>query len=640
MNIKDFCGSQELNLIVKKRPIQRNSSFKKSKNEEGESLSSSSINHQHPLVLNSKSVTNFISNSNKNYIESSASMHSFADTKLENLNQKHTPSPNTFFLTAENSCANSTSSSSMSSSQDQMTMMTMMMSGGCGNESANKLINTFSHSSIIANNQPAAQENYYSSSLISDYRLTLTDLLELNLIDVTNGLIINPVNGMRLSVADAIRIDLLNSDVKEIANTFLKSNCSNGSRSSTCLKLTVKEAIQLSVLNANKNEIYLSKSSNQTLKLNLYDAKKRNLILKPLTLSEAFIRNLIQPNGFVRNPINNKYYTFEHLITNDLKLMCCCPRTKKHQDQDDYDEGCMVEEEEEFPMHVFDFDTKHIIDPNDPDKRLLSLSEAIEIGLILPHTFELSLSSRLGLCTNTQTKIGAQKLNLYDAFFNTKHLNLSLLLYKPEIENVFVKLMCSSDLTQSTKVGILLSKREKIGLIEAINLNVIDLNTCTYSTLLYSNDENLRFSLSEAIYKYRLVDVELLDLLNTPIGLKRNKCEITVLDSLRDSSLILEKYLYKNPFSNDYMQLDSHTCKAMLSEDVVKKIKRLITRINVKSYIISLNHNGQKNSSSGSTTNLSRTNSTQLINVKNPTVVYNKIHQKQQRAVLSSVSFC
>jgi len=216
----------------------------------------------------------------------------------------------------------------------------------------------------------------------------------------------------------------------------------------------------------------------------------------------------------------------------------------------------MVEEEEELPMHVFDFDTKHIIDLNDPDKRLLSLSEAIEIGLILPHTFELNLSSRLGLCPNAQTKIGAQKLNLYDAFFKTKHLNLSLLLYKPEIENVFVKLMCSSDLTQSSKVGILLSKREKIGLIETINLNVIDLNTCTYSTLLFNNDENLRFSLSEAIYKYRLVDVELLDLLNTPIGLKRNKCEITVLDSLRDSSLILEKYLYKNPFSNDYMQLD------------------------------------------------------------------------------------
>lgn len=617
MNIKDFCGSQELNLIVKKRPVQRNNSIKKILQNENDSPTS---------MLNSKSVTNFFTNSNKNYAESSASMHSFNDTKIENLNQINLqlPSTNTFFLTAENSCVNSTSSSSISSFQDHMV----------GIDSTNKLMNTSSHSSISGVNQ-VAQENYYSSSLISDYRLTLTDLLELNLIDVTNGLIINPVNGMRLTVADAIRIDLLNSDVKEIANTFLKETSCNGNRLSTCSKLTVKEAIQMSVLNANKNEIYLSKSSNQTLKLNLYDAKKRNLILKPLTLSEAFIRNLIQPNGFVRNPINNKYYTFEHLITNDLRLLCCCSGSKKCKGNDDEDEGYMVEEE--FPMHVFDFDTKHIIDPNDPDKRLLSLSEAIEIGLILPQTFELNLSTRLGLCINTQTKISAQKLNLYDAFFNTKHLNLSLLLYKPEIENVFIKLMCSSDLTQCSKVGILLSKREKIGLLEAINLNVIDLNTCTYSTLLYNNDENLRFSLSEAIYKYKLVDVELLDLLNTPIGIKRNKCEITVLDSLKDSSLILEKYLYKNPFSNDYMQLDSHTCKAMLSDDVVKNIKRLITRINVKSYIISLNPNGQKKSM-GSSNNLSRSNSTQLINVKTPTVVYNKIQQKQQRAVISEVS--
>ena len=189
------------------------------------------------------------------------------------------------------------------------------------------------------------------------------------------------------------------------------------------------------MLNAQKNEIYLSKSSNQTLKLNLFDAKKRNLILKPLTLSEAFIRNLIQPNGFVRNPINNKYYTFASLIENDLKLLCCCENKK-------YDEDEYAEEDEEgraYAMHVFDFDTKHIIDPNDPDKRLLSLSEAIEIGLVLPHSFEFSLSSRLGLSLNTQSRIGAQKLNLYDAFFNTKHLNLALLLYRPEIENVFVK---------------------------------------------------------------------------------------------------------------------------------------------------------------------------------------------------------
>ena len=214
MNIKDFCGSQELNLLVKKRPSQRvpSSTTKKLHDEEGDFAS-----NQPPTMLNSKSVTNFFSPPNSNYLESSTSMHSFSDSKLKNLNQSSQHhKPDTFYLTAENSCTSSTtndsaSTSSISSSQD-------IGANFIGFESSRKNATASSQTSISAHQH----ENYYSSSLISDYRLTLTDLIDMNLIDATNGLIINPVNGMRLTVADAIRIDLLNSDVKEVANTFHK----------------------------------------------------------------------------------------------------------------------------------------------------------------------------------------------------------------------------------------------------------------------------------------------------------------------------------------------------------------------------------------------------------------------------------
>ena len=268
-------------------------------------------------LLNSKSVTNFTGAS-----QFEAVNHSKSHTNLNRVTNVQN-SPQTFFLTAENSCTNSTSSSSLSSLNNNNKNTAESYFNQMG-DAATK-VSSSSQSSLNTN----TAENYYSSSLISDYRLTLTDLIELNLIDVTNGLIINPVNGARLTVADAIRIDLLNSDVKEVANTFLRSNSdtTKTKKSSSCIKLTVKEAIQMSVLNANKNEIHLSKS-NQTLKLNLYEAKRRNLILKPLTLSEAFIRNLIQPNGFVRNPINNMYYAFESLIAHDLKSLCCCENNR------------------------------------------------------------------------------------------------------------------------------------------------------------------------------------------------------------------------------------------------------------------------------------------------------------------------
>jgi hypothetical protein len=426
-----------------------------------------------------------------------------------------------------------------------------------------------SSSEIITNNNNNNNNNdeltnFYHSSLISDYRLTLTDLIDLNLIDISNGLIINPLNGRRLTVADAIRIDLLNTDVKEIANTFMNMNevttttAAAATITTSCLKLTIKEAIKYSVLNPFRNEIYLS-ATNLNLKLNLNEARKRNLILKPLTLSEAFIRNLIQPNGFVRNPINNKYYTFETLISVDRML----PKSDNQ-------------------FYLFDLETKHIIDPNDYEKKLLSLAEAIDMGLILPHTFELNLTN------NRKSNKQQERLNLYDAFFNCQHMNLNLLLYKPEIENVYIRLAQSikNNNNKNNSLAIVLSRRDKIGLIEAINLNVINLKHKTYSIL---NETVISLDEAASLYKHtnnKLVDSDLIDLLNTSIGFINN---VTVLDCINDNSLILERYLFRNPFTNEYIQLDSHACKALLGDHLVKRIKRLITRINVKSYMISLN---------------------------------------------------
>lgn len=583
MNLKDFCGSQEFNLAF---------SNSNNNNKNGHSLSRLQASKSSPMI--------------------SANLK--AKTLKQHQQEMQQEPTETFFFTNETSSSSSLNSVNYNdfynSNKQQAKLSASSQSSFC----------TYSIPLSTVN------ENCYNSSLISDYRLTLTDLIELNLIDITNGLIINPLNGMRLTVADAIKIDLLNSDVKEIANTFFNSQATKFNEVN-CVKVTVREAIQMCILNANKNEIYLS-PSNQNLKLNLYDARKRNLILKPLTLSEAFIRNLIQPNGFVRNPINNKYYAFETLIVNDLSL--CNQKLSLKS-------ACAMPE----PMYLFDFDTKHIIDPNDAEKRLLSLSEAIDIGLILPRTFELNLSCRLPYSSaSSQNQQQQQKLNLYDAFFNTNYLNLSLLLYKPEIENVYVKLAPNS--VQSDKISIILSRREKVGLIEAIKLNVIDLKNSTYTALVNEGELFRKLDLAEAVRKHNLVDPELIELLNTPVGLKRsNQCELTVLDCINDSTLILEKYLCKNPHNNEYMQLDSHTCRALLGEETIKKIKRLITRINVKSYIISLNTN-KKFSNNGllaSPTTKSASSipaSTQLINIKTPTVVYNKIQKSLNQEPLAS----
>lgn len=522
MNYRDFCGSQEFNL-----------------NASATAGAATAVGKKHPTTTH----------------------HSMNKSKSSNLRLLNENGAGGFYLSAD--LSSTTSSSSNSSLQ---------MSNSATGETAS--------SPTPQHTAPTEMYNFYNSSLISDYRLTLTDLIDLNLIDISNGMIINPLNGARLTIADAIRIDLLNSDVKEVANTFLLPGSFQSTTAVASLKLTVKEAIQNCVLNPNRNEIYLNKSN----KLNLFEAKKKNLILKPLTLSEAFIRNLIQPNGFVRNPINNKYYAFESLIINDLS-------TRQAPTDGEY--------LHEQPIYLFDLDTKHIIDPNDAEKRLLSLSEAIDMELIIPRTFELNIRG------NNQHPI--RRVNLYEAFFNSSQLNLSLLLYKPEIENVYVRLTTSvlnqnnnnnaalkqspSVLNQQRKISVLLSKRDKLGLLEAINLNVLNLKLRTYCSMSDACD---RVSLDDAVSKFKLVDGELIDLLNTPTGIQRSNRELTVYDCINDSTLVLEKYLFKNPFNNELVNLDSHTCKVILGDETVRRIKKLITRINIKSYIISLNSSDSK----------------------------------------------
>ncbi len=567
MNFRDFCGSQEFDIIKR------------------QSLKNLSMTHIPRAHVTSSS------NLNKQPDLSSAS---FVNTK----------NGGGFFLSAD--CHSSLSSSSSSS------VLSMNKDEGKAH--------TESNSSSDKASTKSESQSVHAQAIISEYRLTLTDLIELNLVDVSNGLIINPLNGVRITISDAMKLELLNTDVKEIANTFYL-NAASASFSSksiqniaNALKLTVREAIKIGVLNPSRNEINLS-PSNPALRLNLYQAKKQNLILKPLTLSEAFLKNLIQPNGYVRNPINSKFYAFESLIMNDL--------------------------DRQQPLYVFDFDTKHIIDPNDCEKRLLSLREAIEIGLILPRTFELN--------TNLRGKPATK--NLYEAFLNSTKFNFGLLVYKPEIENVYVKLMTNKKTNESenhaahNRLAVILSKRDKIGLCEALNLNVINLKNKTYKFILTNNELNSeKISLDEATFRFNLVDRELIILLNQPVGLTVDAQSLSILDCITHKYLHLEKNLFQNPLSNEFMSLDSQQCRALIGDETVKKIKKLITRVNIKSYVISMNNNTMAAPLSSMTSlrsaSMHNASNNQLVNFKPPTVIHNKLFHNQKATLGSKSTDC
>jgi hypothetical protein len=239
------------------------------------------------------------------------------------------------------------------------------------------------------------QQNYPTCrvvSTVSDYRLKLTDFIDLNLLDIKTGLINNPLNGDRLTLHEAIRLELINSDVKEIANVY--DSCNS--------KLTIKEAINLQIIDSIKNELIIKKYK----RMSFYEARERNLILKPLTLSEAFILNLIESNGYVKNPLNHEYILFDKLTNTTVNY------------------------------GLFDLDTKHIIDPNRKHKLLL-LNEAIDVNLIALKAFEINsvrdlidkdtLNSILSWLPAQQITQNILRINLYDAFFNIKDLKFKFI---------------------------------------------------------------------------------------------------------------------------------------------------------------------------------------------------------------------
>lgn len=92
----------------------------------------------------------------------------------------------------------------------------------------------------------------------------------------------------------------------------------------------------------------------------------------------------------------------------------------------------------------------------------------------------------------------------------------------------------------ANRVAAILSKRDKIGLVEAVNLNLIDIKRRLYMS------DNLCVSLEEAALAFKLIDPSLLDLLNSSVGLRGpNDTNLTILDCIQDSTLQLEKVEYK-----------------------------------------------------------------------------------------------
>lgn len=116
--------------------------------------------------------------------------------------------------------------------------------------------------------------------------LTLYDLLCLDLVDRHSGLIFDRDTGRRCTIEEAVQKRILNPSVREIVDTAADD------------KVTISEALQRQLV---KNGKFLHKLSNEVI--SFHEAKRRRLIIRPLSLKECVELEVLSESRLFKSPI-------------------------------------------------------------------------------------------------------------------------------------------------------------------------------------------------------------------------------------------------------------------------------------------------------------------------------------------------
>lgn len=165
--------------------------------------------------------------------------------------------------------------------------------------------------------------------------ITLTDAIESEFVNANNGEFNDRNSNDNFTLRDAVskKTNLLNLHVPEIINTAENT------------RLTLGEALVRNAINT-RNGNFTDLQSRRSVSLR--DAYKEELICKPLTLTEAAQRDLVDSTGRFADRGSKQRFTLLEAIATGL----------------------------------LDAETRHIVDPDEKD--VISIAEALERGLLDP----------------------------------------------------------------------------------------------------------------------------------------------------------------------------------------------------------------------------------------------------------------
>nr|XP_022907001.1 microtubule-actin cross-linking factor 1 isoform X2 [Onthophagus taurus] len=131
--------------------------------------------------------------------------------------------------------------------------------------------------------------------------ISLYDAINQGLIDERTGWIVDRNSGNKYQIDAAVRTNLIDGDIREIIDP------------KTDTKITVIQALEKGIINPK-----LAKYIYSHEKLQFLEAKRRQFIVKPMTLKDVCDLNLINENGFISSPLHQKYLTLLEAISHGV----------------------------------------------------------------------------------------------------------------------------------------------------------------------------------------------------------------------------------------------------------------------------------------------------------------------------------
>lgn len=303
--------------------------------------------------------------------------------------------------------------------------------------------------------------------------LTLYDLLGLDLIERNTGLIFDRDTGRRCTIDEAIEKHILDPNTREIVDAVADN------------KITLKEALNRNLI---KNGKYFHGLSNE--KITFHEAKRRRLIIKPLSLKDCVDYEVLGENRLFKSPT----YRCDLELTEAIKRAVIDFNT--YRTVLNTSDGNLMTLSDAMNDNIINSDLLYI---NKSNKEMLFPKEAVDKGFLYSVSIKSIFDLAMFLKDTTRYEyisfneaVGENLIKYENNITYYKHNSGELISLSEAVQKGYVRTNILEMLNK--KIGIIKDKKE-LTVLEAAITGFID----SKSGLIIDQTTNIEIPFCEAI---------------------------------------------------------------------------------------------------------------------------------------------